>query len=164
MLLIAGGLLAGLLGLGWLGVSLASGGLQIGGAILGAMGLLVLVAPLLGGGIFLLIRSRQESRQDQEQAQLRKILDVVAARGKTPLSELVIELGSTRQAVKDQIYALVGMGVFSGYINWDEGILYSAEASNISGLERCKYCGGQVDFVGKGVLTCPYCGTEYFIS
>jgi tRNA(Ile2) C34 agmatinyltransferase TiaS len=65
--------------------------------------------------------------------------------------------------VQNQVHALVGMGVFSGYVNWDDGVLYSAEAANLRDLERCKYCGGELKLVGKGVISCPFCGTEYFL-
>jgi hypothetical protein len=58
---------------------------------------------------------------------------------------------------------LVGLGVFTGYINWDDGVLFSAQASQLRDLTQCKKCGGAVKLVGKGVVKCPYCGTEYFL-
>jgi hypothetical protein len=142
----------------------SSGEIQLGGAVMGVgvFGLPALLA--IGIGAALLARSRQVAASDQEQAQLRKILDMVKSKGQVPISELVIDLGSTRKAVQDQVHSLVGMGLFSGYINWDEGTLYSAEAANLRQLERCKHCGGEVSFAGKGVLVCKYCGTEYFLS
>jgi len=117
-----------------------------------------------GIGASLLARSREVAAGDKEQAQLRKILDMVKSKGQVPISELVIDLGSTRKQVQDQVHSLVGMGLFSGYINWDEGTLYSAEAANLRELDRCKHCGGEVSFAGKGVLVCKHCGTEYFLS
>ncbi|MGH2620316.1 MAG: hypothetical protein ACRDHG_07070 [Anaerolineales bacterium] len=143
---------------------LSSGELQTGGAVVG-IGILGLPALLaIGIGVALLARSREVAAGDMEQAQLRKILDMVKSKGQVPISELVIDLGSTRKAVQDQVHSLVGMGLFSGYINWDEGTLYSAEAAELRKLERCKKCGGEVSFAGKGVLVCKYCGTEYFLS
>ena len=142
----------------------AAGELNIGGAIVG-LGLASVPALILVGiGVVLITRSRQEQEEDEERAELRKILDVVLSRGEVQISELVLELGTSRNEVQGQIHSLVGMGLFSGYINWDEGTLYSFEASNIHDLQRCKYCGGEVHFAGKGVLLCPYCGTEYFVS
>ncbi|GMR09803.1 MAG: hypothetical protein BMS9Abin28_0623 [Anaerolineae bacterium] len=142
----------------------AAGELNVGGAIVG-LGLASIPALFLAGiGIVLLTRSRQEQEEGEERAELRKILDVVLSRGEVQISDLVLELGTSRKEVQDQIYALVGMGLYSGYINWDEGTLYSAEASSIRDLRRCKFCGGEVEFAGKGVLHCPYCGAEYFIS
>ena len=164
ILMIIGG--AAILGFGALfsvGQS-AAGELNTGGAILG-LGLACVPALVLAGfGIVLLTRSRQEQEEGEERAELRKILDVVESKGEVQVSELVLELGTSRKEVQDQIHSLVGMGLFSGYINWDEGTLYSFEASNIQDLQRCKHCGGEVHFAGKGVLRCRHCGTEYFIS
>ena len=164
ILLIAAGILIGVLGLIWIGVSAAGGGLQAAGAVLGAFFVAILVLPLLGAGVFLLIRSGQEAEEDEERAELRMILDMVETRGEVPIGDIVLELGTSRDEVKNQIHHLVGMGLFTGYIFWDEGILYSADASGLRGLERCKHCGGEVHLVGKGVMSCPYCGTEYFLD
>ena len=154
----------GLIGVLWLGASVTAGRMQITGAILGFGLLAVVVLPLLGAAVFLLVRSGQEAKAGVETAQMRKILDVVKSRGEVPLSDLTLELNSNRDQVKNWIYALVGMGIFSGYINWDEGVLYSTDASQLRGLERCRHCGGEVKLAGKGVVTCPYCGTEYFLN
>jgi tRNA(Ile2) C34 agmatinyltransferase TiaS len=62
------------------------------------------------------------------------------------------------------IYELVGLQVFSGYINWDQGILYSSDASKLRELTQCKNCGGEIQLVGKGVVKCKFCGTEYFLT
>ena len=142
----------------------ASGELQTGGAIVG-LGLFCVPALLLAAfGVFLLTRSREVQEDAAERAELRKILDMVESKGEVQISELVLALGSTRKETQDQVHALVGMGLFSGYINWDEGTLYSFEASKIEDLERCRHCGGEVHFAGKGVLRCQHCGTEYFLS
>ncbi len=143
---------------------LAAGELSIGGAIVG-LGLASIPALLLiGFGIVVLTRYREEAEEDEERAELRKILDIVESKGEVQISELVLTLGTSRKEVQDQVHALVGMGLFSGYINWDEGTLYSFEASQIQDLQRCRHCGGEVHFAGKGVLRCQHCGTEYFVS
>lgn len=153
-----------LIGVVWLGASFGEGGLRIGGLVIGLMLLMVIVLPLGIGGLVMLTRSRGEEEELGERQELRKIIDMVKARGQVPLSDVVLELRSTREEVQDQIYSLVGMGLFSGYINWEEGVLYSEQASSLRELDRCKNCGGELKLVGKGVVTCPYCGTEYFLS
>ena len=105
-----------------------------------------------------------QAQEIEDRQEMRKILDMVKSRGQLPVSELVIELGASRDEVHEMIHALVGMGVFSGYINWEEGTLYSEDAAGLRDLERCKYCGGELELAGKGVVTCPYCGTEYYLS
>lgn len=148
-----------------LAAGLTSGSLEAGGAILGfGLAFVVLIAPLAGGGTLVLVRSRQEQAEESEAEALREILDMVEARGQVSISDVIIELKSDLPSVKDMLYKLVGMGLFSGYINWDEGLLYSADASALREGARCKYCGGEMSFGGKGILRCPFCGTEYFLS
>lgn len=97
-------------------------------------------------------------------AQQRKLLNIVKTQGQVTISDMVLELDGTYDQIKDWIYELVGRGLFSGYVNWEEGTLYSQQASELRGETRCKHCGGELDLAGKGVVRCPYCGTEYFIS
>jgi hypothetical protein len=128
------------LGVGaWLASESAGGGLTLGGAALGGLLALIIAAPLVGVGVYLLIQGGREERSMAEVQQERKLL-------------------------KNWIYDLVGKGLFSGYVNWEEGVLYSEQASQLRGETRCKHCGGQIQLAGKGVVSCPYCGTEYFLS
>jgi len=76
---------------------------------------------------------------------------------------VAIEMNASRDEVKAWLYDLVGKGLFSGYVNWDEGVLYSRQASQLK-TNRCPKCGGEVKLAGKGVVTCPFCGTEIFLS
>jgi hypothetical protein len=148
-----------------LGVGLAGNQLAPAGAVLG-FGLLfvVLVAPLAGGGIYAIVRGRREAETDKQAQMQRKILDMVKARGQVSVSDVIVELQSSLPEVQDMIYKLVGMGVFSGYINWDEGTLFSEQASALRDLDQCRNCGGQLSLAGKGVVKCPFCGTEYFLT
>jgi ribosomal protein S27AE len=76
---------------------------------------------------------------------------------------VALELDATRDRVKRWIYDLVHKGLFAGYINWDEGTLYSRDASQLHG-HNCPNCGGEVELAGKGVVKCPYCGAEIFLT
>jgi len=46
---------------------------------------------------------------------------------------------------------------------WDEGTLYSREAAQLHG-HKCPSCGGAVELAGKGVVGCPFCGAEIFLT
>lgn len=162
-LLVFGGLALDAIGVVWLAVSFVRRNLQADGLVLGLGLLAVVTLPVLGGGVYLLWKGRREARENEVMAKQRRLLDVVQARGQVSLPDLVIELKSSRDQVQSWLYGLVGMGLFSGYINWDEGVLYSAQASQLRGMERCKHCGGELKLAGKGVVRCPYCGTEYFL-
>jgi hypothetical protein len=79
------------------------------------------------------------------------------------LSDAAVEMQVPREEIKNWVYRLVGLGVFSGYVNWDDGILFSKQASELRSLQSCAKCGGKLEMAGKGVIKCPYCGTEYFL-
>ncbi len=93
-----------------------------------------------------------------------RLLGCVEARGEIPLDELAVEVNAPRELVKEWIYTLVRNERFSGYINWDEDVLYSAEASRIREAGRCPQCGGDLGLAGKGVIRCDYCGAEIFLG
>jgi hypothetical protein len=164
LLLIGGSILVLIVGGARLVGGISEGTMRTTGALLGGALLVIILLPMFGGGLFLLVRSGREAVEEAERDELRKILDMVKSRGQLPISDLAIELGANQREVQDKIHALVGMGIFSGYINWEEGVLYSQDAAGLRDLERCKYCGGELKLAGKGVVTCPYCGTEYFLS
>jgi flavin-dependent dehydrogenase len=164
ILLLIGGLVLGLIGVAWIGSSLADGSLGIGGALIGGALLAAVILPVWGVGIFMLVRSARESAEAAASAELRGILDIVQSRGQVPVSDLATELKLTRDDIQRRMHELVGLGIFSGYVNWDEGVLYSSEAAGLRRLEKCRHCGGDLKLAGKGVITCPYCGTEYFLS
>jgi hypothetical protein len=128
------------------------------------LALIVLVAPMVGAGIYLAAFGGKQARQDVEASQQRRLLNIVQTRGQVKLDEVVVEMQVPRERVRDLLYSLVGLGVFSGYINWDKGVLYSSEASQLRELSKCPNCGGEIELSGKGVARCRFCGTEFFLS
>ncbi|MGQ9459278.1 MAG: hypothetical protein ACUVXH_12200 [Anaerolineae bacterium] len=163
IVLMAVGIGACALGAAFFGLGAASG--RAGYAMVLGFGLLflALVAPLVGIGAFLYVRGRREEAQLATVRKERRILDMVQTRGQVQVSDLVLELQADVDQVKAWIYDLVGKGLFTGYINWDEGILYSREISQLR-TNRCPRCGGEVGLGGKGIVRCPYCGTEIFLT
>ncbi len=93
----------------------------------------------------------------------RRLLGVVHARGQIHLDALAAELRAPRGLLKDWIYQLVQRGQFSGYINWEEGLLYSADAQALRDQGRCPRCGGELGLAGKGVILCSHCGSEILL-
>ncbi len=149
---------------GMLNVFGQESGLGITGFVLGlAVVFLVIVAPLVGGGVYLFIRGRGEEAEFAEVAKEKKLLNMIKTRGQAKVDEVALELDSTYDEVKDFLYDLVGKGLFTGYVNWKDGMLYSKEASQLQGKTNCPNCGGELELAGKGVITCPYCGTDIFL-
>jgi hypothetical protein len=142
--------------------SLSSAEGNMGGAVLGVViSIFVGIVPI-AGGVYLLTQSRAEAAEQADMARQRKILDMVKTRGQVDMRDLVFDLKSNTEQVRDDIYKLVGMGLFTGYVNWDQGVLYSRDASQLKG-NKCPNCGGEQEFVGKGVIACKYCGAEIFL-
>jgi hypothetical protein len=140
-------------------------GLETPARILGlGIALLVLVAPLVGGGLYVLAQGMGDAKIAAEAGEQRKLLNLVQSRGQIKLDDAALELQIPRDNVRDMIHSLVGLGVFSGYINWDEGTLYSSQASELKQLTKCPNCGGEITLSGKGVARCRFCGTEFFLS
>ncbi|MBI5959377.1 MAG: hypothetical protein HY866_11620, partial [Chloroflexi bacterium] len=91
--------------------------------------------------------------------------NIVQSRGQVKLDDLIVEMQLPRDQVRDMIHSLVGLGVFSGYVNWDDGgTLYSSDAKHLRDLKSCPNCGGEITLSGKGVAKCRFCNTEFFLS
>lgn len=163
ILTVAGVVLAIALGL-WLFFGLKENKLESSGAAFGGVLFAgVLILPLLGAGLLLFKKGSDEERDLSRVREQRKLLDMVKTRGQVTISDLVLEMNASTDKVRDDIYDLVGRGLFSGYVNWDDGILYSVDASALKSRSTCPNCGGQLELAGKGVIKCPYCGSDIFL-
>lgn len=140
----------------------SEGRLRGSGFLLGFGLALVLALPLLAGGVFVFVRGQSETQEFAEVEKEKRILNMVQTRGQLNVSDVAIEMKLTRDQVKGYIYDLVGKGLFTGYINWDEGVLYARQAAEMR-TTKCPNCGGVREVVGKGIVKCPYCGSELFL-
>ena len=143
--------------------SLLEGKLQASGFALGVVLAVILITlPLVAVGVFVFVRGRAETQQLAEVAKERKLLNMVQSQGKLNVADAAVELDVPLRSIKQYIYDLVGKGIFVGYINWEEGVLYAQEASKMR-TTKCPHCGGERELVGKGIVKCPYCGSELFL-
>lgn len=146
-----------------IGSGIASNQVQTPGAILG-IGLFGVV-PLLvlgGAGVFMFITGSREAAETAGVQKKERLLGMIQAAGKISLGSAAIEMKMSQQQIKDAIFELTNQGLFSGFINWQEGIFYGKDAANV-GSNKCPNCGGIREVVGKGLVKCPYCGVELFV-
>ena len=159
-LLAGAGVLLLLVGISWLVLSSTTPAAKVLGLFL--LGILIL--PLLGGGIYLLFRGQSEVKDQAEVQKQRMVLNMVETRGKVKISDIALEINGTREQVQKYIYDLVGKGLFTGYVNWREGVLLAQQASDMEANKTCPNCGGALELAGKGIVECPYCGSEIFLK
>jgi len=160
-ILIAAAIIIGLVSVTWLISGLAEENLRRSGLTLGLVIVAVLVLPLLGAGIFLILKGRNEASHMAELQKEKRLLNMLQTQGQISLGEAALELDVSRETLKSYVYDLVGKRLFSGYVNWDQGMLYSSSAASMES-GTCPNCGGKLEFAGKGVIQCPYCGIEIF--
>ena len=143
----------------WLGAGIASGKSVTGVAL----GFVLFSLPFIAVGLYFLLQSKGEIVQQTKVDKERAVLNAVSTRGRVGIADLAIENNATRDEVRQYIYDLIGKGLFTGYVNWDKGELVSAEAAQIK-EGQCPNCGGAVELAGKGLVRCPFCGTETYLS
>jgi DNA-directed RNA polymerase subunit RPC12/RpoP len=148
----------------WAVTAIASEETTGGGMTLGILLMLIVLAPVFGAGVYVFRKGTVEQAHFDVVRQEKKILNMVLAQGQVTVSQLIAELQQPRDVVEDMIRDLVGKRLFSGAINWDKGILYSAESQSLTGERKCPNCGGQLEFKGMGLIACPYCGSEVFLT
>lgn len=155
------GIVSLFLGLGAAGqgpTGLSNAGAVLGIALFGLVPLLI-----LGGvGVFMFIKGGQEAVEMADVKQKERLLGMIQAAGKVPIGNAAIELKMSRDEIKNDIMELVNQGLFTGYINWQEGVFYSKDLSQLQ-TTKCPNCGGEREAVGKGIVKCPYCGAEIFL-
>jgi len=137
--------------------------LGLGGATILAGIAFIPISMLAGFGIFLYVKGKLEAEQQSVMRKQRELLDIVRTQGQVEIRNVALEMNVDLDTVKQMVHQLVGLQVFSGYVNWDDGILYSSEASKLRDLKQCEKCGAPIQLVGKGVVACKACGTEYFL-
>jgi DNA-directed RNA polymerase subunit RPC12/RpoP len=137
--------------------------LEAGGLVLAIFFAFIISAPLIGFGIYTLNKGAGEAVEEVQIKRQQKLLGMVMTQGKVDVSNAAIELGITRDQTKVLIYDLIGKQLFSGYVDWNAGMLYSTDASKLKD-GTCPKCGGKLELAGKGLVKCPYCGSEVFLN
>ena len=168
IILIIAGIVIGIGIILWAVSGMAEGRLRGSGTVLAIMlPLMVIVIPLIGGGIFLMTRGKAEAAEIDLLRKEQRLIGMVEAQGSVSISQAAVELNVSRDQLQAFVYDLVGKGLFTGFVDWKAGKLVAQDAAQIeqaSANGQCPNCGGQVELAGKGVVRCPYCGAEIFLK
>jgi hypothetical protein len=162
IILLVIGLVLGVILVAWLFAGQGENKLQGTGLVLGLAITLILAAPFVAGGVYLLSKGQAEVKEFAEIEKEKRILNMVLTQGKVQLANAAVEMNLTLDQVKAFVYDLVGKGLFTGYVDWKSNTLFSADASKV-GSTTCPNCGGVRELAGKGIVKCPYCGAELFL-
>ena len=148
----------------WATTALTASETSAGGATLGIVLALIVIAPVFGIGAYLFRKGGQEQAELAQVQKEKQILNAVLTRGQVTINELVAEMQLPSEEIKRMVQDLVGKQLFSGAVNWDKGLLYSVESQKLTGDSKCPNCGGDLVFAGKGLIVCPYCGSQVFLT
>ena len=148
----------------WLLTAFSTTETTSGGAVLGLVLALLVMAPIFGIGAYLFRKGGQEQKEFAQVSKEKQILNAVLTRGQVTITELMVDMQLPREEIEQMIQDLVGKQLFSGAINWDKGILYSVESQKLTDDHKCPNCGGDLQFAGKGLIVCPYCGSQVFLT
>ncbi len=159
VVLIGAALVVEVLALLWL----AFANLQPAAFVLGLALAQVIALPLLAVGTYLIYKGTREVAEFAEMDKERRLLDIVQTQGRVKIADLALQMKLTRDQVQNYLYDLVGKGLFTGYVNWADGLLVSKTAGEMK-TTKCPNCGGEREVVGKGVVKCPFCGSELFVG
>lgn len=164
ILMAIGGLIVLVGILAWGLVGLSNDDFETTGFILLVIVASIVLLPIILGGVFMIMKGGAELKDLARIDKQRSLLNIVQTRGQIQISDLVLELQSSRDEVEANLEELVGRGLFSGYVDWKKGMLYSVEASKMREMQVCPNCGGQMQMAGKGKISCPYCGADVFLT
>lgn len=145
------------------GVGISESSITKAGAVMGIVLMGFCPMALFGGvGVYLLVSAGKEADEVAVIRKKERILGLIQSQGQASVGSIMVELDLTKEQVTNAIYELVGMGLFTGYIDWDKLTFYSKSASAV-GSNQCPNCGGIRELVGMGVVKCPYCEVALFI-
>lgn len=113
----------------WLASLASAGETDTGGLLVRAGGVFVFVLPMFIFGIYQYTQgSDDEDAVHEEMVPARQMMDIINERGEISLHDLSIAMQTDAETVKAAIISLLELKVFAGYADWQNDMIYSAEA------------------------------------
>lgn len=119
----------------------------------------------------LLAQARLEGVQLDDVFWLRSDLDekveaaakMVAARGRVHVRDLARHLKLRPAMVRRLVAHLAEHDGFTGWVDWDNGLVVSAAATSLREARQCPRCAGEMRVEGVGMVACFHCGCEVYL-
>ncbi len=148
----------------YLAVRLSRSELDVTGVLVGAGLAFIPVALLAGAGLYIYAQNarREEPEPESTMRQQRDLVDWLRSQGHISLDDAAQRLNVEVDAVRAIVRELIGLRVFSGYVDWQSGVLYQVETERLRAMHDCQTCGSPIDVPENGVVGCKGCQTEYF--
>jgi len=91
-------------------------------------------ALLAGYGAYQYIRVGEEPDviPDIDVRQQRELVDLIHERGMVTISDASHQLGISEPDVRDAIYQLLELEIFTGDVDWNQGVIYSQKTRKLS--------------------------------
>lgn len=114
----------------WFAVQIVQGTMEPGEAARAAVLLFIPVGTLVLAGIYL--RTRQKSVVEPESMveKQRHLVDLLNVRGTVPVSEMAAALQVDEGTLRELVEQLIRLEIFTGQVDWDNGVMYAAPARN----------------------------------
>ncbi|MEM7336959.1 MAG: hypothetical protein AAF490_33110, partial [Chloroflexota bacterium] len=96
----------------------------------------------------------------QKQSQMASI---VQAKGQLQLQDLSQEMKVPEALLKEWLYQQGRLGHFSGYVDWENGVVYSRQREDLLKEKNCPNCAAELNVLGQGIIGCQYCQAEIFV-
>lgn len=120
----------------------------------------VALVPIVGYGIFLYTKQDDPPPAISPILKQRELMDVLRSREQMEISELAQQLDITERTAQEMIQDLITLDIFSGFVNWDDGVVSCMDAEQLLQLSHCSIC--DIPIQVKHGIVCQVCKTGYY--
>lgn len=147
-----------------LAVRFSRGETEMGGVIVSAAAVFIPVGLLVAAGIYLYVRQapREEAEPESTMPQQREIVVWLNSQSQVRIADVARTMSIDVEQVERMVHELISLRVFSGYVNWQAGVLVRIDADRLRAMQRCQTCDSPLDLASNSGA-CSVCQTEYFL-
>lgn len=127
------------------------------------IGSLLLATPFMGLGAFLYWRGKKTLSELAIIQHQKRLLFMLKQQEYVRINDVGCALGKSPSYVQYLIHDLVAKGLFHGYLDRTEGLLFPRWSGSLRGLKKCPICAGKQEFTRKRTIDCQHCRAQIFL-